>query len=85
MELPKITKETDLRSLRNIYDNTESTVTSLSGIGISTSSYETLLIPIIMPKRPPEMRLLVSRKLEDELDLNGTLEILGEEISSRER
>ena len=85
MDLPKVTKENDLRSLRQLYDKTESTVRSLKGIGITTESYGTLLTPIIMSKIPPEMRLLVSRQLKDEWDLDGTLKILGEELSLREK
>ena len=85
MALPKITKEQDLPGMRQLYDKTESTVRSLTGIGISAESYGTLLTPIIMSKIPPEMRLLVSRKLKDEWDLSGTLKVLGEEISLREK
>ena len=85
MALSKVTKENDLRGMRQLYDRTESAVRSLKGIGISTESYGTLLTPIIMSKIPPEMRLLVSRKLTDEWDLKGTLKILGEEISLREK
>ena len=39
MALPKITKEQDLRGMRQLYDKTESTVRSLTGIGISAESY----------------------------------------------
>ena len=84
-ELPKITSNEDLQQLRRLYDKTECTVRSLRGIGITTEHYSVFLTPIIMKKIPPELRLLLSRKLSNEWDLNGLLKALGEELALREK
>jgi len=44
-----------------------------------------VLSPIIISKLPQELRLLISRGLEDEWNIAELLEQLGEEISLREK
>ena len=84
-DLPKIENSNDLPSLRHLYDKTESTVRSLRGMGVSTESYATVLTPNIMSKIPLELRLLISRKLSNDWDLDGLLEHFGEELALREK
>ena len=85
MELPKINSNEDLHGIRLLYDNLESTTRSLKSIGVDSDSYSTVLSPIIMSKLPQELRLLISRSLEDEWNIAELLEKLGEEISLREK
>ena len=84
-DLPKIENSSDLQGLRQLYDKTESTVRSLRGMKVSTESYATVLTPNIMSKIPLELRLLISRKLTNDWDLEGLLEHLGEELALREK
>ena len=85
MDLPKIISNEDLRGLRSLYDKMESATRSLKSIGVSSDSYSAVLSPVIMSKLPQELRLLISRKLEDEWDVIGLLEQLGEELTLREK
>ena len=85
MEIPKINSNEDLHGIRLLYDNLESTTRSLKSIGVDSDSYSTVLSPIIMSKLPQELRLLISRSLEDEWNIAELLDKLGEEISLREK
>ena len=85
MELAKITTMNDLRKLRSLYDRTEATVRSLKNVGVPIERYETILSPIIMSKLPNDLRLIISRKLPQEWELEGLLKHFGEELNLREK
>ena len=85
MQLPKVSTNDDLRGLRILYDKLETTTRSLKSIGINSDSYSAILSPVIMSKLPSELRLLISRELNEEWDIVGLLKRLGEEISLREK
>ena len=84
-ELPKISTSDDIRRLRILYDKTEAAVRSLKSVGVSCESYGTVLSRDIMAKLPQDIRLTISRNLEDEWDLQGLIKNLGDELSLRER
>lgn len=85
MQLPVVNDDNDLKKLRQLYDKTEATVRSLNGIGISPDTYGTFLTPAIMAKIPKDLRLVLSRKLSDEWDLNCLLRSFREELQLREK
>ena len=85
MELAKITTMNDLRKLRALYDRTEATVRSLTSVGVPVEKYGTILSPIIMSKLPNDLRLIISRKLPQEWELEGLLQHFGEELNIREK
>ena len=85
MVLPKIVSNEDLRGLRALYDRIEAATRSLKSVGVPSSNYSAILSPIIMSKFPQELRLLISRKLEDEWSVTKLLESLGEELTLREK
>ena len=85
MQLPKITDSSDLKQLRQLLDKTESAVRSLQGIDISIDTYGTFLTPVIMAKIPQELRLIISRGMSDEWDLDTLIKSLSEELQIRER
>ena len=84
-ELPKISSSDDIRELRILYDKTEAAVRSLKSVGVSCESYGTVLSRDIMSKLPQDIRLTITRNLEDEWDLQGLIKNLGDELSLRER
>ena len=51
------------RQLRVLYDNVESQIRSLEGLGVSNATYGTLLSSILMNKLPADLRLIISRQL----------------------
>ena len=85
MQLPKVSDTGDLKQLRQLLDKTESAVRSLQGIGISIDTYGTFLTPVIMAKIPQELRLILSRGMSDEWDLDTLIKSFAEELQIRER
>ena len=83
MNMEAISSDRHLRNLRRLYDNTESHVRSLKSLGIEAASYGALLSPVLLAKLPPELRLIVSRKVSDS-NLNTTRHLRGE-LMARER
>ena len=85
MQLPRVSSKDDLRALRLLYDKIETATRSLKSIGVKSDSYSAVLSPVIMSKVPSELRLFLSRNVEDEWDLVGLLKKFGEEISLRDK
>ena len=85
MQLPKVSDNGDLKQLRQLLDKTESAVRSLQGIGISIDTYGTFLTPVIMAKILQELRLILSRGMSDEWDLDTLIKSFAEELLIRER
>ena len=76
----------NIKSLRGLCDQVESNVRSLKSLGVSSSSYGCLLSSIIMSKLPQDLRLVVSRKIKDDMwDLEEVMEVIEHEIDARER
>ena len=64
----------------------ESHVRSLKSLGVSPDSYGTLLSSVLLNKLPLEIRLIASRKVdEDRWSLDALLKVVEEEIRVRER
>ena len=80
MQLPKVSDTGDLKKLRQLLDKSKSAVRSLQGIGISIDTYGTFLTPVIMAKIPQESRLILSRGMSDEWDLDTLLKSFAEEL-----
>ena len=65
MKLPIVSSFEDLKSLRSLYDKTETVVRGLRSIGTEPSSYGTFITPVLMAKIPEELRVTISRNLSD--------------------
>ena len=86
MNMETITSDRNLKDLRRLYDHTESHVRSLRSLGIEAESYGALLSPVLLAKLPPDLRLIVSRKVsESSLDMEALLTTFEEELLARER
>ena len=86
MRMDPIPSDRYLRDLQHLYDHTESHVRSLKSLGIEASSYGALLSPVLLAKLPPELRLIVSRKVSDtDLNMDDLLTTFEEELTARER
>ena len=57
---------------------------SLRSLGIDSTTYGTLLSPVLLSKLAQELRLIVSRQASD-IDLDKLLEEMEKEIDARER
>ena len=86
MSMDPIPSDRHLRDLRKLYDHIESHVRSLRSLGIEATSYGALLSPILLSKLPPDLRLIVSRKVSDSnLDMDALLTTFEEELTARKR
>ena len=55
-----------VNSLRLFYDKVSVHVRGLQSLGVSSEQYGSLLIPIIMSKLPNDIRIQITRKVNDE-------------------
>ena len=86
MSMDPISSDRHLNDLRRLYDHTGSHVRSLRSLGIEAASYGALLSLVLLAKLPPDLRLIVSRKVSDSnLDMDALLSTFEEELTARER
>ena len=86
VKIPAVTPHDGLKQLRQFFDRIENHIRSLQSLGIESESYGKLLIPLIMEKLPGELRLIISRKIEQDVwDLDTLLKALNGELEARER
>ena len=82
-----VTSDKNLRELRKLYDTVEAHTRSLKGLGVDPKSHGIMLSSVLLSKLPPDLHLLVSRRMstEEDLDLEGILELFEQELIVRER
>ena len=86
LNLTAVSGDHDLKGLRRLYNEVEANVRSLKALGVSPDSYGAMLTSVLLMKLPPEVRLIISRKVtEDELNLETLLAVWEEELIVRER
>ena len=86
-ELIKISPCTGERpsSLRYVFDKINVNVRGLSAMGISSTQYGSLLIPIVMSKITPELRLRIARETKKDIwEMGELLELIKQEVEARE-
>lgn len=76
-----------LKDLRHLFDTTESHIRSLKSLGIEATSYGPMLSSVLLTKLPPDLRLIVSRKVssDTEMKIDDLLKSFEEELVARER
>ena len=75
----------DIRSIRRLYDTTESHI-SLKTLGVESESYGSPLVPVIRNKIPDEMRLIVCQNFDQSTwDVDSMLRSFKAELEARER
>ena len=86
LHVPPVYSSRDVRELRSLYDKVEVHVRGLKSLKVPTSSYGSLLVPVLLKKIPYDIRLLLGRQIKDgSWDLDCLLDLLREEIENRER
>jgi len=72
-------------SLRYVFDKIDVNVRGLSAMGISSAQYGSLLIPIIMSKITPELRLRIARETKKDVwEMGELLDLIKQEVEVRE-
>ena len=86
LSIGAVTSDSHLRDLRRLFDQAEANIRSLRALGVETESYGAMLSSVLLSKLPPELRLIVSRKVPaDSLDMGTLLETFEQELIARER
>ena len=71
--------------LRFVYDKISVSVRGLEALGVNSSQYGSLLIPIIMSKLPAGIRLQIARNTSEEVwKITDLLEVMRKEVEARE-
>ena len=71
--------------LRFVYDKISVNVRGLESLGVSSSQYGSLLIPVIMSKLPQEVRIQVARNTAQEVwQMSDILDVIRQEVEARE-
>lgn len=81
-----VSSHLDIKGLRKLHDNVETQIRGLRALGVPTESYGSLLISLITDKLPTEIRMIISRKInnDEHWELNTVMEILEGEVEVRE-
>ena len=61
--LAKVKNDKDIKGLRKLLDQTESSIQNLSSLDITTYRYGTLLVSLINDKLPDNIRISIAKKL----------------------
>ena len=86
LNVEAVASQHDLKGLRHLYDLIESHVHALKSLGVSSDSYGALLSSVLLSKLPHELRLIVSRKTnDDDWNLDNLMKEMEREIDARER
>ena len=76
----------DVNGTRQLYDKIEIHVRGLQTLGIDSSQYGSLLVPVLLNKIPQELRLIISRKFSSNTwNLDELLRVIKSEVEARER
>ena len=87
MGLAAASSSHDIRKVRFIYDSVEKSVHRLQNLGICSSTYGTILVPVILKKIRPDMKLIIllSQKSEEQWDLRKLLDAFKTGLEAREK
>ena len=86
VKIAAVTSDSNLKRLRELYDQVEAHVRALQALGVESGSYGKLLIPLLIEKLQTNLRLIISRCIDkQEWDLDVILRAFDSEIEARER
>nr|XP_012554848.2 uncharacterized protein LOC105843698 [Hydra vulgaris] len=87
LSLERVQSINNISLLRRIHDNIEVQIRSLENLGVDSTMYGPLLIPIIMQKIPEELNLIIARNFDscDYWDIKYVLKSSKAELQAREK
>ena len=86
VKIAAVAFDSNLKRLRELYDQVEAHIRALQAIGVESESYGKLFIPLLMEKLPANLPLTISRSIDKEQwDLDVLLRDFDSEIEARER
>ncbi|KFM71285.1 Hypothetical protein in type-1 retrotransposable element R1DM, partial [Stegodyphus mimosarum] len=86
LNLNPVKNSSNIRALRELYDNCEIQISNLNSLGVASGSYGHLLCPILLKLIPPDIGLEFNRRRakNSDWDINELITFIKEEIESRE-
>ena len=88
MKLPDSKNCSDTKRLRYFFDQIELNVRSLESLGISTSSYESILVMTLKEKLPEDAKLVMNRRVSNDDEITTVRQFMDDirlELEARER
>ena len=86
LSLDAVSDISDVKALRRLYDEIETQVRSLAGLGLDEKSYGCMLTPVLFQKLPDEFKLEISRKFGKTVwDIKQILDYYNLELEAREK
>ena len=87
LNLPNVGLINDLQDLRFLYDRVETEIRILDCLGLPTTNYGPILVPVLMEKFPSELKLMISRKYSNKKfwNIKNTSVVYKEELKAREK
>ena len=83
--LEKIKNDKDIKALRKLLDQTESSIRNLQSLHVETSSYGTILVLLMNDKLPDNLRISVAKNFENEVwDIEGLIYFLRKKVEAKE-
>ena len=76
--IPPVKNDRDLRGLRKLYNEVETSVRNLRTLNVNTSTYGSLLVPLLNEKLSPDLQLRLSRNFENEVWILDMLKVKAE-------
>ena len=86
LQLPAVTSLHDVQGTRRLYDKVESHVRGLKSLGVESESYGNLMISILMQRLPPGLRIIATKKMQEEdWSMDKLMTLFRQELEARER
>ena len=87
LNLDPVEKSGSVERLRNLFDKVETQVRSLRALGVESTTYGTLLSPVILNKLPAEGRLIINRAAGEKghIPVDDLMLLFEQELHARER
>ena len=65
VQTPKMQNSNNIKRLRFLCDSVETSVRNLKSLHIETSSYCSLVVPLLNEKLPNDLRVVIARNVEN--------------------
>ena len=86
LQVEAVSSSQNVKALRRLFDNISSHMRSLASLKVKDETYGSLLCAVLINKIPPDLQLIVCRKVpEAEWELKTLISAIEEEIVARER
>ena len=83
--LARVKNDRDIKGLRKLLDQTESSIRNLTSIDVTTDRYSTLIDPLINDKLPDNIHINIARKFDDEIwNIGKLITLLRKEVEANE-